>query len=154
MTKLSEYKECKDKEQRKVMEGEIIDMYVEFAVPALSLALATLFAFPGAFFLFFAGLGATGRGLPDLQALFATFPEIIATPALNLFEKVDPTVGNAAVAAILVELASPLLLLLSAALKGKIEAYLTTKLPEWGFDADGLRERLERLNGADGDLFQ
>jgi hypothetical protein len=37
------------------------------------------------------------------------------------FTKVDPNVGNAAVAAILVELASPLLFILSATMKGKIE---------------------------------
>ena len=37
MEKLNAYKNTKDKEQRKVMQREIIELYVEFAVPAVSL---------------------------------------------------------------------------------------------------------------------
>jgi len=65
---------------RKVMQAEIIEMYVDFAVPAVALALATLLSFPGAFVFFFATLGVTGRGLPDLVSLVENFPEFIAEP--------------------------------------------------------------------------
>lgn len=153
MGKLGEYKACKDKEQRKALESEIVDLYVAFAVPALALALSTLLAFPGAFLLFYASLAVTGRGLPDVEAFFAALPAAIATPASELLAKVDPAIGNAAVAAILLELASPALLLLSAAIKGRIETALSARLPEWGFDADGIRARLERLAGEGEDLF-
>jgi len=37
MVKLEEYKACKDKEQKKELQTELIEMYVEFAVPAVSL---------------------------------------------------------------------------------------------------------------------
>jgi hypothetical protein len=71
-----------------VMQREIIGMYVEFAVPAVALALGTLLSFPGAFVFFYVFLGVTGRGLPDMEAIFASFPEFIADPASELFEKV------------------------------------------------------------------
>jgi len=95
----------------------------------------------------------TGRGLPDVEALFATFPEFLADPAADLLAKVDPKLGTAAVAAILVELASPLLLLVSAAIKGNIEQWLTAKLPEWGLDAKGLLLRLKRITPDGEELF-
>jgi hypothetical protein len=71
-----------------VMQREIIAMYVEFAVPAVALALGTLLSFPGAFVFFYVFLGVTGRGLPDMEAIFASFPDFIADPASELFEKV------------------------------------------------------------------
>ncbi len=71
-----------------VMQREIIGMYVEFAVPAVALALGTLLSFPGAFVFFYVFLGVTGRGLPDMEAIFASFPDFIADPASELFEKV------------------------------------------------------------------
>ena len=95
------------------MQSEIIEMYVDFAVPAVALALGTLASFPGAFVVFFTGLGVTGRGLPDIEALVENFPDFLAEPLGNALEGIDPNLGNAAVAAILVELASPLLFLLS-----------------------------------------
>lgn len=155
MEKLDEYKALPkaDKDGRKAMQAEIIEMYVEFAVPAVSLALGTFVAFPGAFAVFFTALAVTGRGLPDVQALFASAPDFIADPAANLLDKVDPTLGNAAVAAILVELVSPLLFVSQLALKGKIEPWLRGKLEDWGLDAKGLLARLERIAGPDEDLF-
>jgi hypothetical protein len=65
---------------RKVMQAEIIEMYVDFAVPAVALAFGTILSFPGAFLFFLGTLGVTGRGLPDLVALVETFPEFLATP--------------------------------------------------------------------------
>ncbi len=65
---------------RKVMQAEIIEMYVDFAVPAVALALGILLSFPGAFVFFFATLGLTGRGLPDLVSLVETFPDFIGEP--------------------------------------------------------------------------
>jgi hypothetical protein len=120
---------------------------------SLETALGTLVAFPGAFVLFFSLLSLTGRGLPDVEALFATFPDFIADPAADLLDKVDPALGNAAVAAILVELVSPLLFISQLALKGKIETWLRGKMAGWGLDANGLLKRLERIAGPDEDLF-
>lgn len=153
MAKLEEYKASKDKEQRTVLQREIIEMYVDFAVPAVSLALGTLLSFPGAFLFFFVFLGVTGRGINDIEALFEAFPEFISQPVGEFLGNVDPNLGTAAVAAILVELFSPLLLILSASLKGKIEAWLNGKLPEWGLDSTGLLVRLERIAGEGEDLF-
>ena len=55
------------------------------------------------------------------QSGLLRIPDFIADPASELFDKVDPALGNAAVAAILVELVSPLLFISQLALKGKIE---------------------------------
>jgi hypothetical protein len=140
-------------DQKTALQNEIIEMYVDFAVPAVSLALGTLLSFPGAFAFFFLFLSVTGRGISDVEAMFAALPDFIADPAVDFLGNVDPNLGTAAVAAILVELVSPLLLIVSATLKGRIEVWLNGKLQEWGLDAKGLLARLQRIAGEGEDLF-
>ena len=91
--KLSEYKACADPVQKRALRLEILSIYTEFAVPALSLAVGTFITFPGAFVFFFIALQASGRGLADIQTLAAPVP--FAADALS---HVDPALGNAAIA--------------------------------------------------------
>ena len=147
--KLSEYKACADPVQKRALRLEILSIYTEFAVPALSLAVGTFITFPGAFVFFFIALQASGRGLADIQTLAAPVP--FAADALS---HVDPALGNAAIAAVVMELASPLLILGAVAIKGTVEARLREGLPRWGLDADGLARRLDALaGGEDADLL-
>jgi hypothetical protein len=145
--KLTEYKSCTDKTERRKLRLEILEIYTNFAVPSLSLAFGTFVSFPGAFVLIFIALQASGRGLPDLKALFASVPFVA-----DALSHIDPSLGNAAVTAVLVELLSPVLILLAVAIKGRLEAQLREQLPRWGLDADGLASRIDALAGGEADL--
>ncbi len=142
--KLSEYKACTDSGKRRELRLEILELYTEFAIPSLSLAIGTIITFPGAFAFFFVALQASGRGLADIQALFAPVP--FAADALS---HIDPSLGTAAIAAVAVELVSPLLILLAVAIKGSVEAALRERLPQLGLDASGMAKRLDALAGGE-----
>jgi hypothetical protein len=142
--KLSEYKACADPIQKRALRLEILSIYTEFAVPSLSLAIGTFISFPGAFAIVFIALQASGRGLADVQALLAPVP--FASEALS---HIDPALGSAAIAAVVVELASPALILAAVAIKGAVESRLRERLPQWGLDADGIARRLDALAGGE-----
>jgi hypothetical protein len=147
--KLTEYKACTDSEKRRTLRLEILELYTEFAIPSLSLAIGTIITFPGAFAFFFVALQASGRGLADIQALFASVPFVA-----DALSHIDPSLGTAAIAAVAVELVSPLLLLAAVAIKGTVEAGLRERLPQLGLDASGMAKRLDALaGGGEADLF-
>ena len=136
-----EYKNCKEPTERQRLRRELVDLYTEFTVPALSLAIGTLISFPGAFAFFYISLQISGRGLPDIQNLVASFP-----PAADALSKLDPALGNIAVAAVAVELVSPLLILFAAALKGQIETALRARLESLGLDAESVARKIDEID--------
>jgi len=127
-------------EERVERRRDIVERYVRVFAPALAFSAAQLSLSLGVFAVVLVALSVSGRGYGDVASLLSDLP-ILG----GLLENVDPGLGNAAIALIVVEAAAPLLLPIALALSPGMSASLQAKLEGWGLDADGLNARIEKV---------
>lgn len=128
-----------DPETRVERRRAIVDQYVRVFAPALAFSGTQLSLTLGAYALALALVSATGAGAEVLSA-GAGLP--LVGEALG---KIDPNLGNYALALVPVELAAPLLIPAAALLTPRATTALEGWLQEQGWDAEGLNARIEKV---------
>lgn len=122
---------------------EFVRTYLAVFIPGIGYA-ATSFATLAASFTFFSlALAISGRGYTDILAAVSEIG-----PLRELLEKADPAWGNAAIALIGCELASPAILALTLALTPKTMDALRTNLDEWGWGEEDIDKRVADILGS------
>jgi len=129
-------------EERASRRRDLVETYVRVFAPALSFSFAQLSLSLSVFLLTLLSLNLSGRGYADIADLVAGFPVVP-----DLLAKVDPGWGNVAIALVIIEVLSPLLLPVAAAATPSLSAALQRKLEELGFDAEGLDAQLAKVTG-------
>ena len=127
-------------EERVERRRAIVATYVRVFAPAMAFSGTQLALTLGAFAIALVFLGLSGVGYASVADAAEGVPLLG-----DLLGKVDPSWGNAAIALALVELSAPLLIPLAAALTPGATEALSSKLEEWGLDADGLNARIEKV---------
>ena len=128
------------KEERTERRREIVRTYVRVFAPAIAFSGVQLGLALSAFVVVLVLLGVSGLGYDSIVELFDGLP-----PVHDALANLDSRWGNAAIALILLEFTAPVLLPLSLALTPAATSALQAKLDGWGFDADGLNARIEKL---------
>lgn len=121
---------------------EFARTYVGVVVPGLGYASTSLAVYVTTFATIGVGLALSGRGYNDIIAASSGFE-----PLRALLEKADPTWGNVAIALVLLEVLSPVILALTLALTPKTMDALRTNLDEWGWGEEGIDERVAEMLG-------
>jgi len=119
---------------------QLIETYVRVFAPAVAFSAVQLSIYLGAFGVSLLALGVSGRGYADVADLSAGVP-LVGDAVAGL----DPSVGNAAIVLLFLELLGPLFLGVALALSPAATKALRGKLEEWGLDADGVNRRIEEV---------
>jgi hypothetical protein len=127
-------------EERVERRRSIVATYVRVFAPAMAFSGTQLALTLGAFAVALVILGVSGVGYTSIAEAADGVPLLG-----DALAKIDPSWGNAAIALLLVELSAPLLLPIAAALTPGATKACSTKLEEWGLDADGLNARIEKV---------
>lgn len=114
--------------------------YVRVLVPGLSYTATQLAVFVSAFAAVWGGLAASGVGYAGLVDLASG-----VAPLQHLLAQVDPAWGNTALALVLLELLSPLLIGASLALTPKTMGALRGQLEAWELDEVGMRQKVSEM---------
>ena len=120
----------------------VVSTYVRVFAPAVAFSAVQLGLSLGAFAIILLGLTVSGRGYADVAALCEAVPFLASA-----LEKLDPTLGNSAIALLAVELSAPALIGAALLAAPGATKSLEEQLASRGLDADGLNARIERLLG-------
>ena len=116
----------------------LVDQYVRVFAPALAFSgTQLLLTFATATFIY-AALAVSGRGFADFATMASDVPWVGGA-----LDSIDPSLGNAAISLLGVELSAPILVPLAIAFTPKATDALNRKLAEWDLDAEGLNARIE-----------
>lgn len=133
-----------DAEQSAAKRAEIIELYQQLFVPAAGFALANLSVYFFVIGVALGGLEAFGIGFVQarewLLGVTDGAPWIASTVG-----RLDPKLGNLAIALLVAELAGPLVIAVSLALSSRVTDSLRGFLASQGLDARGASEKLEEL---------
>jgi hypothetical protein len=133
-----------DAEQSAAKRAAIIDLYQQLFVPAAGFAIANLGVYLAVIGFALAGLEACGIGFVQardwLLGMTHDAPWIASTVG-----RLDPKLGNRAIALLIAELAGPLVIGVSLALSSRVTEGLRGFLASRGLDARGASEKLEQL---------
>mmetsp|Transcript_28215 Transcript_28215/g.82878 ORF Transcript_28215/g.82878 Transcript_28215/m.82878 type:complete len:229 (+) Transcript_28215:3-689(+) len=134
--------ESLDEDEKAARRAEIVELYQAVFVPASAFALANLGIYMVVIGLIFSALQLSGVGYE--QAVEALLRATDSVPwVANTAGKLDPALGNLALALLGVELAGPVILAASAALTPAVATALRAWLATNGLDSQGASERLE-----------
>ena len=129
-------------EERSERRRTVVSTYVRVFAPAVAFSGVQLGISLGAFALILISLTLSGRGYTDVAALCEPVPFL-----RSALENLDPTLGNAAIALLAVELCAPALIASALLAAPAATRALEERLSTWNLDADGLNTRIERLLG-------
>lgn len=129
-------------DERSERRRAVVSTYVRVFAPAVAFSGVQLGISLAALALVLSGLNLSGRGYADVAALCEPVPFL-----RGALEKLDPTLGNAAIALLAVELSAPALIAAALLFAPAATRALEARLSTWNLDADGLNERIERILG-------
>lgn len=127
-------------EERAERRRELVTTYVRVFAPAVAFSGVQLGVSLGTFGTVLVLLQSSGRGYPDLLNLSQGVP--LLDSALG---KIDPSLGNGAIALLVVEVLAPLLIGISLAAAPSATQSLQQWLEARDLDADGINARIEKV---------
>lgn len=147
MGKIAEYRSQSaslDEEERVAKRAEIIEMYQSVFVPACAFALANLGAYLVVVGVTLAGLKISGIGYAEAIELIRSKTDS-APWVESTLGKLDPQLGDLALALASAELAGPLIIAVTIAATPGTARALRARLAASGLDAAGASARLEEF---------
>mmetsp|Transcript_15955 Transcript_15955/g.37027 ORF Transcript_15955/g.37027 Transcript_15955/m.37027 type:complete len:212 (-) Transcript_15955:280-915(-) len=129
-----------EREELEVRAQEFAQTYVNVLVPSFAYTGTQFSVFASAWLFSLAGLWASGKGYVDVVAAVGGF-----SPLRDLLSKVDESWGNAAIALLIVEILSPLLIAASLAATPRVVEALEAKLDEWDLSEKGVSRRVSNF---------
>ncbi|KAG8468213.1 hypothetical protein KFE25_013296 [Diacronema lutheri] len=147
ISKIAEYRTTTfDATEGAARRMEIVELFQQVFVPALGFAFANVGVYLAVILCSFAALEVSGVGFEDVRAwlLQATggSPWIVSSVG-----RLDPKLGNLAIALFAAELAGPLIIAASLALSSSATDAIRSFLASRGLDPRGASEMLERTLG-------
>lgn len=141
-----------DEERRKSKRAEIVDAYQKVFVPACGFVLANLFVYAVCVTIFWAALRLSGlgyvEGVEALQRAASSSSQLqpLVTSVVDKgLARVDESLGDLAIALLAVELAGPVIVAASFALREPFTKALENFLEQRGLGPTGAASRLEDI---------
>jgi len=125
---------------------QLVTTYVRVFAPAVAFSAVQLSLSFGVLAIILLALQLTNHGYADLEAWTQAIP-----PLHGAVEKLDPALGNGAIALLAVELLGPAIIAIALLAAPPATQALQQRLKAAGLDADGLNDRIEAVLEATGD---